>query len=252
MPLQSTEFMLVATVPGEVVWPAAAAVGSAMVAMAKAIEVLRNVLPRLPKDHITDAGFRDGKSFGQFTSREYPIETSNFNGVTPRQFLPSPILDCLVRGISLRISKPKVLRVNASRVITGVTDVLVSKRHHSIILVNCPRPSMRVGCLPASPVDPVSVSSPAASPLRAPIYVLGKMRKQGEWICAIGNLRTNQPAPKRITKLPLAHVMSLAKLGAKNPPAASVNRTFAHKHLPFRFFSLMVEGKGVACNAFAA
>ncbi len=40
MPLQSTELMLLATVPGEVVWPAAAAVGSAMVAMAKAIEVL--------------------------------------------------------------------------------------------------------------------------------------------------------------------------------------------------------------------
>lgn len=40
MPLQSTEFMLLATVPGEVVWPAAAAVGTAMTAMARAIAVL--------------------------------------------------------------------------------------------------------------------------------------------------------------------------------------------------------------------
>lgn len=40
MPLQSTELMLLATIPGEVVWPAAAAVGTAMTAMAKAIHVL--------------------------------------------------------------------------------------------------------------------------------------------------------------------------------------------------------------------
>jgi len=32
--------MLLATIPGEVVWPAAAAVGTAMTAMAKAIHVL--------------------------------------------------------------------------------------------------------------------------------------------------------------------------------------------------------------------
>lgn len=40
MPLQSTEILLLAAVPGEVVWPAAAAVGTAMTAMAKAIAVL--------------------------------------------------------------------------------------------------------------------------------------------------------------------------------------------------------------------
>lgn len=40
MPLQLEPIMLLSTVPGEVVWPAAAAVGTAMTAMARAIAVL--------------------------------------------------------------------------------------------------------------------------------------------------------------------------------------------------------------------
>lgn len=40
MPLQLEPILLLATVPGEVVWPAAAAVGTAFTAMAKAIAVL--------------------------------------------------------------------------------------------------------------------------------------------------------------------------------------------------------------------